>query len=414
MTDADLEDVWRRSAPPVLAAIVRRYGDFDAAEDAVQEALMAASVQWPVDGTPANPTAWLIRVASRRLIDQHRSDKARVNREQAATRQLPADEKHSPAADARDPYVEDDAVLLLLLCCHPALPRASQVALTLRAVGGLTTGQIARAFSVPESTMAQRIVRAKARLRQVDARFSLPSPQELPDRLTALQHVLYLIFNEGYTSTEGQTLYDVSLTDEAIRLTRQLHEQLPDCDEVAGLLALMLLTDARRAARADADGSLVPLSDQDRGRWDRAAITEGTRLLETVLGRGHVGPYQLQAAIAAVHCEAESWEETDWMQIVVLYRMLDDIAPSPAVTLNLAVAAAMVHGPDAGLRMIDPLLNDEMQSRRNHRVHAVRAHLLEMTGRHGEAGTAYAAAARLSTSIPEQRYLNSKAAQLAR
>jgi RNA polymerase sigma factor (sigma-70 family) len=413
VTDAVPEDVWRGRAPQVLGALLRRYGNFDAAEDAVQEALLAASVQWPAEGTPDNPTAWLIRVASRRLIDRQRSDRARADREQAAATQVPADELYSAAADGEDSHARDDTVLLLLLCCHPALTRASQVALSLRAVGGLTTAQIARAFLVPESTMVQRISRAKARLREVDARFTLPAREELPDRMASLQHVLYLIFNEGYTSTGGATLYDVSLTGEAIRLTRQLHQQLPDSAEVAGLLALMLLTDARRAARAHADGSLVPLARQNRARWDRAAITEGTRLLETVLTRGHVGPYRLQAAIAAVHSEAKSWEETDWMQIVVLYRMLDDIAPSPAVTLNLAVAVAMAHSPDAGLRMLDPLLDDP-RTRRNHRIHAVRAHLLEMTGRNVEAGAAYAAAARLTTSIPEQRYLNSKAAQLNR
>ena len=410
MTASDLEDVWRRSAPHVLAALARRYGDFDAAEDAAQGALLAASVQWPVDGTPDNPTAWLIRVASRRFIDRHRSDKARTDREQVAARQVPADEMWSREGDAGDAHAADNTLLLLLLCCHPAVPRAAQVALTLRAVGGLTTTQIARAFSVPEPTMAQRIVRAKARLRQVDARFTLPNAEELPDRLTSLQHVLYLIFNEGYTSTQGQALYDVSLTDEAIRLTRQLHDQLPDCGEVTGLLALMLLTDARRVARAEPDGSLVPLADQDRTRWDLAAIAEGTRLLEAVLGRRQVGPYQIQAAIAAVHAEAKSWDETDWMQIVVLYRMLDDIAPSPTVTLNLAVAVAMAHGAEAGLRVLQPLLDDG-HAQRNHRIYAVHGHLLEMAGRRQEAGAAYAAAARLTTSVPEQRYLNDKAAQ---
>jgi len=408
VTEADLEDVWRRSAPHVLGALGRRYGDFDAAEDAVQEALLAASVQWPKEGTPDNPTAWLITVASRRLIDRHRSERARADREQAAALQVAVDEAYSPAADAGDEHAHDDTVLLLLLCCHPALTRASRVALTLRAVGGLTTAQIARAFLVPETTMAQRISRAKTRLREVDAGSSLPAAEQLPDRLASLQDALYLIFNEGYTSSTGATLYDVSLTQEAIRLTRQLRDCLPGSDEVAGLLALMLLTDARRGARANADGSLVPLADQDRARWDRAAIAEGSQLLETVLTRGHLGPYQLQAAIAAVHSESRSWEETDWMQIVVLYRMLDDTAPSPAVTLNLAVAVAMVHGPDAGLRMLDPLL-DATSMRRNHRVHAVRAHLLEMSGRHDEATRAYATAAQLTTSMPEQRYLNSKA-----
>jgi RNA polymerase sigma factor (sigma-70 family) len=400
MTDAGLDELWRECAPRVLAALVRRYGDFDTAEDALQEALLTAARQWPSDGVPDNPTAWLVTVASRRLIDQWRSDRARADREQAVL------QTETPASDI------DDSVTLLLLCCHPSLPRPAQVALTLRAIGGLNTAQIARAFLVPEATMAQRIVRAKARLRQVDAPFSLPPAHELPDRVASVGHVLYLIFTEGHTTTTGTDLYDISLTAEAIRLTRQLHRQLPSAGEVAGLLALMLLTDARRSARISSDGMLVPLAEQDRSRWDQAHIREGIALIEAALPVGQVGPYQLQAAIAAVHAEAARAEDTDWHQILALYAMLDKLVPSPVLTLNHAVAVSMVDGPEAGLRMLEPLLNGK-QLRHNHRLYAVRAHLLELAGRGDQARDAYAAAARLATSIPEQRYLNAAAARIA-
>jgi predicted RNA polymerase sigma factor len=284
------------------------------------------------------------------------------------------------------------------------------VALTLRAVAGLTTAQIARAWLVPEATMAQRISRAKARLRQVGARFTPPAAGELPDRVAAVAQVLYLIFTEGHTATTGTALTDPSLVDEAIRLTRQLHRHLPAASEISGLLALMLLTDARRAARTRADGSLVPLADQDRSRWDRASIAEGVQLLEAALPAGPVGPYQLQAAIAAVHAEAPSAATTDWAQIATLYRMLEAVAPGPMVALNHAVAVAMVDGPAAGLAMLEPLRQDR-RLRRHHRLHAVHAHLLELDGRAEEARAAYATAARLATSIPEQRYLNARAAR---
>jgi RNA polymerase sigma factor (sigma-70 family) len=399
MTDAGLDELWRECAPRVLAALVRRYGDFDTAEDALQEALLAAAERWPSDGVPDNPTAWLITVASRRLIDQWRSDRARADREQTVLH------SEKPASDT------DDSVTLLLLCCHPSLPRPAQVALTLRAIGGLNTAQIARAFLVPEATMAQRIVRAKARLRQVEAPFSLPPAHELPDRVAAVGHVLYLIFTEGHTTTTGGDLYDISLTAEAIRLTRQLHRQLPSAGEVAGLLALMLLTDARRSARIGSDGMLVPLAEQDRSRWDQARIREGVVLIEAALPIGQVGPYQLQAAIAAVHANATRAEDTDWPQIMTLYAMLDKLVPSPVLTLNHAVAVAMVNGPDAGLRMLEPLQEDK-QLRHNHRLYAVRAHLLELAGCGDQARDAYAAAARLATSIPEQRYLNAAAARI--
>jgi RNA polymerase sigma factor (sigma-70 family) len=410
VTSADLEEVWRRSAPEVLAALVRRSGDFDAAEDAVQEALLAAARQWPAGGTPDDPKAWLVRVASRRLVDQRRAEQARADRELRVARHTPAEAFLAPAADTSGGSERDDSLTLLLLCCHPALTRPSQVALTLRAVAGLSTTQIARAFLVPEATMAQRISRAKARLGQVGARFTLPSAEELPGRVAAVAQVLYLIFTEGHTASTGPALQRVELTGEAVRLARQLHDRLPDDGEVTGLLALMLLTDARRAARSRPDGSLVPLADQDRSRWDRARIEEGVRLLEAALPTGPGGPYQLQAAIAAVHAEAPGAAATDWAQIETLYRMLDALAPGPVVTLNHAVAVAMVDGPAAGLAMLEPLREDR-RLRRHHRLHAVHAHLLEMAGKDAEARAAYTTAARLATSIPEQRYLNAKASR---
>jgi RNA polymerase sigma factor (sigma-70 family) len=405
---AGLEHIWRACVPEVLAALVRSYGDFDSAEDAVQEALLAAARQWPSEGVPDNPRGWLIRVASRRLVDQWRSDQARAGREERDARRTPTDAMLAPAADAADLVDRDDSLTLLLLCCHPALTRPSQVALTLRAVAGLSTAQIARAFLVPEATMAQRISRAKQRLREAGARFGPPAVQELPDRVAAAAHVLYLVFTEGHTSTTGADLQDVVLADEAIRVTRQLHARLPHDGEVAGLLALMLITDARRAARVRADGSLVPLAEQDRSRWDQRAIREGVALLERALPTGRVGPFQLQAAIAAVHAESAAAAATDWAQIEILYRMLGDLAPSPVVTLNHAVAVGMAHGPQAGLARLEPLLQDR-QMIKHHRLHAVRGHLLEMAGCQDEARDSYAMAARLATSIPEQRYLNGKA-----
>ena len=401
------DDLWRTCAPQVLAALVRRYGEFDAAEDAVQEALLAAARQWPDDGVPDNPKAWLIRVASRRLIDHQRSERSRTQRERLVGQQRPDDELFDAAADHPTKSV-DDSVIVLLQCCHPDLPLPSRVALTLRAVGGLSTAQIARAFLVPEATIAQRISRAKTRLRRLDAPFAAPTAVELPDRVNAVVQVLYLIFTEGHLSTTGGPLYDRSLSDEAIRLTRWLHHQLPQADEVTGLLALMLLTDARRAARLGADGSLIPLTDQDRTLWDHRRAAEGITLIESVLASGPVGPYQLQAAIAAVHAEATRAEDTDWLQIEALYRMLAELAPSPVLTLNHAVAVAMVRGPEAGLAMIEPL-TDHKALRGNHRLPVVRAHLLDLAGRSSEAQTEYAAAARLATSVPEQRYLRARA-----
>ncbi|MFI7061060.1 RNA polymerase sigma factor [Kribbella sp. NPDC050124] len=389
-----IEELLRELAPQVLAPLVRRYGDFDACEDAVQEALLAAAQQWPVDGVPDNPRSWLITVASRRRIEVLRSEAARVRREETVAAWPEAEQSSSV----------DDSLTLLMLCCHPALTSQSQVALTLRAVGGLTTGEIARAFLVPEATIGQRISRAKAKLR--DAGFAMPPPEELPSRLAAVLHVLYLIFNEGYTASSGASLHRVELSAEAIRLTRQLREQLPAEGEVAGLLALMLLTDARRPARTTADGALVPLPEQDRSLWNADAIAEGTELIESTLRTAPVGPYQLQAAIAAVHDQARQAEDTDWRQILMLYELLESAAPGPMVTLNRIVAVAMVHGPARGLALlddVDPALKD------HHRVAAVRAHLLELSGDLPAARTAYQQAAQLTGSLPEQRYLQSRA-----
>jgi predicted RNA polymerase sigma factor len=393
--------VWRREAPHVLGALVRRYADFDACEDALADAMLDAMRQWARDGVPEQPRGWLIRVASRRLVDRLRSEVAREARE---ARVAERDE-------APPPPEPDDALHLLYLCCHPALTTASQVALTLRAVGGLSTEQIASAFLVPAATMAQRISRAKATLRSADARFEEPPAGERDGRLAGVRHVLYLIFNEGYTASGGDRLIDVSLTDEAIRLCRELTARAPDDDEAAALLALMLLTAARTPARTDEHGDLVRLADQDRMLWDRAAIAEGVEILETVLPRGRVGRFQLEASIAAVHGEAATAADTDWLQIATLYAMLEQVAPSPAVTLSRAVAVAMTDGPLAGLAMVEPLLDDAVM-RRHHRTHAVRAHLFELAGREAEAEAAYRTAARLTTSIPEQRYLNARAASL--
>lgn len=398
MISRELEDVWRRESPHVLGALLRRHGDLGDCEDAAQEALEAAARQWPDEGVPESPRGWLIRVASRRLIDQQRSDRAREAREEAEE----AAEEPPAAAD------RDDSLELLLLCCHPALSRPSQVALTLRAVAALGTAEIAAAFLVPEATMAQRLSRARATLRSAGARFELPEPAELPQRVAAVLDVLHLVFNEGYTRSSGDSLIDSSLTREAIRLTRELRRLLPGHDEVAGALALMLLTQAREATRTDARGDLIPLAEQDRARWDADLIAEGVGILEQVLPRGHVGRFQLQAAIAAVHAEAATYEGTDWPQISVLYDMLEQAAPSPAVTLNRAVAVGMAAGPESGLAVVDTLLDDPAMSR-HHRTHAVRAHLLEMAGDPEGAARDYARAAQLTASLPEQRYLNARA-----
>jgi RNA polymerase sigma factor (sigma-70 family) len=398
-----IEHLLREASPRVLAAVVRRYGSFETCEDAVQEALLAASAQWPRDGVPANPEGWLINVASRRWIEQWRRDSARNRREVAAA-----------ALDATAPETVsdiDDTLILLLLCCHPALTPPSQVALTLRAVGGLTTAEIARAFLVPEATVAQRISRAKQRIKASAAEFELPPPDALPERLDSGLHVLYLIFNEGYTASEGPQLHRVDLTAEAIRLTRQLHAALPDNGEVAGLLALMLLTEARRPARTDAQGNLVPLAEQDRTLWDKSLIDQGVELITGALSSAPLGPYQLQAAIAAVHADAPSAEATDWPQILGLYNLLQQASPGAMVDLGRAVAMAMVMGPRAGLCELAVAERDPALAR-HYRLNAVRAHLLELAGEPEAARTEYLTAAERTTSIPEQRYLASRAARL--
>jgi RNA polymerase sigma factor (sigma-70 family) len=413
--DAGVEGLLRELAPQVLGASIRRFGTFDTAEDAVQEALLAAALQWPVDGIPDNPRGWLVTVASRRLTDQLRSDVSRHRRETAAAALLPPEALVVPApSDTNEAEAEaetDDTLTLLFLCCHPALSPPSQLALTLRAVGGLTTEQIARAFLVPDATMGQRISRAKQTIRAAGGRFERPPETEWAGRLQVVLHVLYLIFNEGYTATSGPDLQRPDLTAEAIRLARDVHRLLPDDPEVSGLLALMLLTDARRPARTLPDGSLVPLDRQDRGGWNHAMIDEGTALIAAALARGPAGPYQVQAAIAAIHDEAPRAEDTDWGQILVLYETLEVIAPNPMVTLNRAVAAAMVRGPTAGLEVLATLEADPRMAG-HHRLHAVRAHLLERAGDPTAATAEYRTAARLTTSLPERRYLETQATRL--
>ena len=398
-----IEDLLRELAPQVLGVLIRRSGQFDACEDAVQDALLAAARQWPKEGTPDNPRSWLLTVASRRLIDQQRSESARRLREEtSAALELPA---QSEAAD------HDDTLTLLFLCCHPSLSAPSQLALTLRAVGGLTTAEIARAFLVPEATMGQRISRAKERIRSAGAKFAMPPPSEYHQRLRVVLHVLYLVFNEGYTTSSGPELNRTDLTTEAIRLARMLHQLAPEEGEAAGLLALMLLTDARRAARSTADGWIVPLDEQDHALWNRSQIEEGVAILTRTLGKVPVGPYQMQAAIAAVHDEAPSAGETDWPQILALYDVLERISPGPVVTLNRAVALAMVSGPRAGLALLGTLDSDERVAH-THRLEAVRGHLLEQAGDLVAARESFRKAARMTASIPEQRYLASKAARL--
>ena len=394
-----IADLLRELAPQVLGILVRRHGRFDACEDAVQEALLAAATQWPA-GLPDHPRSWLVSVASRRLIDEWRSESARERREATVA-----------ALDLVGPGPTenaDDTLTLLFLCCHPALSAPSQLALTLRAVGGLTTAEIAAAFLVPEPTMAQRISRAKASLRT--ATFELPPHPDRSSRLAVVLHVLYLLFNEGYATSSGPAAQRPDLTTEAIRLTRLLHRLTPE-GEVAGLLALLLLTDARRPARETEDGLLVPLADQDRSRWTRTQITEGIALISRTLGKTPAGPYQLQAAIAAVHDEAPTAADTDWPQILALYDVLERLQPSPVVTLNRAVAVAMVHGPLAGLALLGTL-DDDTRMTRGHRLAAVRAHLLELAGDPTAAADAYRDASRRATSIQERHYLALKAAHL--
>jgi len=399
--DQHLELLLRELAPQVLGAVIRRFRDFSAAEDAVQDALLAAATQWPVDGAPDNPRGWLIHVASRRMIDRVRSEAARRRRETVASKE--------PRQVA--PSEKDDTLILLFMCCHPALTTPSAIALTLRAVGGLTTAQIASAFLVPEATMAQRISRAKQSIKASGVPFRLPGPQERALRLRAVLHVLYLIFSEGYTSSDGSQLERPELSGEAIRLTRAVYSFLPDDGEVAGLLALMLLTDARRPARTGPGGELIPLTEQDRALWDQEKIREGVALVTSALSKGSIGAYQLQAAIAAVHDEAARAEDTDWPQILALYELLRRMSDNPMVALSYAVAAAMVNGPSHGLGLLDALDSDQRMAN-HHRLAAVRAHLLEMKGDRQAAVTNYLAAAARATNLPERNYLLTQAARL--
>lgn len=411
MTDAFLdsgsEQLLRDLAPQVLGAMVRRFRDFANAEDAVQEALVAAATQWPREGVPDNPRGWLIQVASRRMTDYVRSEVARRLREAALAVEVDA----LAPPEVETPIDQDDTLILLFMCCHPALTTSSAVALTLRAIGGLTTAEIANAFLVPEATMAQRISRAKQGIKASGVPFSMPDEQERTKRLSAVLHVLYLIFNEGYTSSIGPDLQRTDLSNEAIRLTRAVHKLLRNDPEVAGLLALMLLTDARRRARVGTEGQLIPLDKQDRSLWDERAISEGVTLVSNALSKGSIGAYQLQAAIAAVHDEAKRPEDTDWRQILSLYDLLKRMSDNPMVTLNHAIAAAMVHGPTTGLKLLE-VLDTDSRLADHYRLAAVRGHLFEMAGDRESAIAQYRTAAARTTSIPERDYLLAQAARL--
>jgi RNA polymerase sigma factor (sigma-70 family) len=403
------EDLLRDLAPQVLSSVLRRFRDFSSAEDAVQDALIAAATKWPCDGMPENPRAWLTQVAFRRMTDMIRTESARRRRES----ELILDPALAqPPVEVDLSRQEDDTLVLLFMCCHPTLTPSSAIALTLRAVGGLTTTEIAHAFLMPEATMAQRISRAKQSIRASGVAFSLPTLEEQDQRLRAVLHVLYLIFNEGYMSSTGKPLRRGELTDEAIRLTRMVRHLQPDNPEVIGLLALMLLTDARRLARASAEGDLIPLNQQNRSLWDQQEIAEGVALLNQALAKGSVGQYQLQAAIAAVHDEASHTEETDWPQILALYELLERMSDNPMVKLNRAIAAAMVYGPSHGLSLLLALDADRRLSG-HHRLHAARGHLLEMAGDHQAAITHYRLASRGTTSTAERNFLLIQAARLS-
>jgi RNA polymerase sigma factor (sigma-70 family) len=408
MDDQRAEDLLRALAPQVLGALARRHQAFDLCEDAVQDALVEALAQWPQRGIPRNPRGWLTTVATRRLIDQVRSDRSRRLREERIMIGSPPAEFLRAAGDDDSGLDQDDSLILLFLCCHPALTPPSQIALTLRAVGGLTTAEIARAFFVPEATMAQRISRAKQLIRDAGATFSMPPQDQAEERLHVVMHVLYLTFTEGHTTSAGEQISRIDLTQEAIRLTRELLRVRPDEPEIEGLLALMLLTDARRAARTDSAGRPIQLADQDRGLWNRDLIEEGSRLVTDALGTGPLGPYQLQAAIAAVHDEAGSTENTDWPQILLLYQMLDRITPNPMATISRALALAMVQDPQAGLALLATLDQDQRVAS-HYRLHAMRGHLLEMAGQREQASQAFETAMRLCISRPEKAYLQERA-----
>ncbi|GAA1997274.1 RNA polymerase sigma factor [Catenulispora subtropica] len=411
-SEPGLETLLREHAPRVLATLVRRYGQqhFSTCEDAVQEALLAAATHWPAGGVPDHPSAWLVTVAANRVTDGLRSDRARREREAAVAASTTPDVLMAPAAD-EDPAPGDDTLKLLFLCCHTALTPASQVALTLRAVAGLTTAEIAHAFLVPEATMAQRISRAKRQVSRSGRMFRPPTAAERPERVRAVLHVVYLIFSEGHTATAGQRVYRAELIDAAIRLARQAHVLLPDDGEAAGLLALMLLTDARRPARTAPDGTAIPLAEQDRTLWNRDYVTEGVDLVRRTLGRFPVGPYQIQAAIAAVHAEASGAPDTDWPQVLALYELLDRLAPSPMATLNRIVATAMVDGAPEALRLL-AVLEDDPRMSGHHRLDAVRAHLLEMAGDAAGAVAGYEGAALRAVNDLDRAYLAAQADRL--
>ena len=413
--DRDAEHLLRELAPQVLGAVIRRFRDFAASEDAVQEALLAAALQWPEEGVPENPRGWLIQVAARRMTDHLRADLARRRREAVVVMQAPAHEQVLPSPDSGTTVEQEDTLILLFMCCHPALTRTSAISLTLRAIGGLTTAEIASAFLVPEATMAQRISRAKQRIRTSGVPFRMPTDLEREERLSAVLHVLYLIFNEGYTSSAGPALQRRDLSNEAIRLARAVVNLLPPgadgAEEASGLLALMLLTDARRAARSGPEGEIIPLMEQDRSLWDQRAISEGLALVRATLSKGAIGAYQLQAAIAALHDEAGRAEDTDWPQILALYGLLKRMSHNPMVALNHAIATAMVQGAPAGLALLEALDADGGLAG-HYRLDAVRAHLLEMAGDHDAAIQYYQAAAARTTNIPERNYLTTKASQL--
>ena len=409
--DRRVEHLLRDLAPHVLGAVVRRFRDFASSEDAVQEALIAAAVQWPRDGVPDNPRGWLVQVAQRRMLDHLRSEHSRRNREAAVAEDTPMAVAPATGGELESELNPDDTLVLLFMCCHRALTPASAIALTLRAVGGLTTSEIATSFLVPESTIGRRITRAKQSIETSGVPFRMPDAAERAERLGMVLHVLYLIFNEGYTTSSGTELRRADLSNEAIRLVREVHRLLPDNGDVAGLLALMLLTDARRSARTGPNGELIPLDEQDRTRWDQKAIAEGVTLASAALSMGAVGEYQLQATIAAVHDEAACAEDTDWPQILALYGILMRLTDSPIVALNHAIATAMVDGPNAGLALLAPL-QDDQRLRTSHRFDAVRAHLLERAGERDAAVALYQTAASKTTSVPERDYLMLKAARL--
>ncbi len=407
--DSHTEHLLRELAPQVLGVVVRRFHDFANAEDAVQEALIAAASQWPKEGVPDNPRAWLIQVALRRMTDQLRSELARRRRETALASEL---DYLAPVAEIDTQVEQDDTLILLFMCCHPALSRPSAIALTLRAVGGLTTAEIANAFLVPEATMAQRISRAKQSIKSSGTPFRLPTDEERAQRLGAVLHVLYLIFSEGYVASIGPQAQRLELSGEAIRLTRALHHLLPKDGEVAGLLALMLLTNARRKARTGANEELIPLDKQDRALWDQGEISEGLALITATLAKGSISAYQLQAAIAAVHSEAAKAEDTDWPQILALYELLKHMSNNPMVMLNHAIATAMVRGPSEGLGLLT-VLDKDARLTGHHRLAAVRAYLLEMAGDCSSATAHYRLAAERTTSLPERNYLLTQVARLS-